>query len=283
MKRIAVLASLLLLLALCLCAPALAASDDTATPRAGVAVVCPTDADGAVPLYAEPDEASAVRMRYFSGATLTAIAPAEGGFWQVACGREGALMTGYMRESDLRFGEAAERSVPRRLRSFESAYGETVYAACDDAAEIIGSAFPGAITLCGVTDDGWGQQWDNVSHMGYAGDEARWADLPACGFVRILRADDFSTRFRVLPAEGDMSYEEAQRRAAEHVAQKAGELRFLPDGITPERAMEMPAEIALFWDEGAQEAMWEVYFLDDGFQVTMEQDGTLIEISEAHG
>ena len=103
------------------------------------AVAAPQSVDGTVPLFRQASEDSDVLMEYYSGARLTALRPAGGGFWLVQAGVKGASIMGYMRADDLRFGTAAQREVNVCYMELRFNRETPVYAYCDTGAKVIGT------------------------------------------------------------------------------------------------------------------------------------------------
>lgn len=103
------------------------------------AVAAPYAVNTTVPLFEKADANSAVLMEYYSGARLTALRPAANGFFMVQAGEKGASVMGYMRETDIRLGAAAQREVPLSYMELQFNREAPIYAYCDAGAPVIGT------------------------------------------------------------------------------------------------------------------------------------------------
>ena len=117
---------------------------ETVSPRTQLdfpmdAVAAPQSIDGTVPMFRHAYEDSEVLMEYYSGARLTALHPAGGGFWKVQAGVKGAGIMGYMRAEDLRFGTSAQREVTVCYMELRFNQDTPVYAYRDTGSKVIGT------------------------------------------------------------------------------------------------------------------------------------------------
>lgn len=122
------------------------------------AVAAPQSIDGTVPMFRRADEGSEVLMEYYSGARLTALHPAGGGFWKVQAGVKGAGIMGYMRAEDLLFGTSAQREVTVCYMELRFNRDAPVYAFRDTGSKVIGTCdTEHTYYAMSRTDDKWVQ------------------------------------------------------------------------------------------------------------------------------
>lgn len=197
----------LLVTAFMLTASALAADLDT--PQIGAAVCAPEEADGSVVLHEAPDGRSETLMRYFQGAPLQVLDLADG--WaHVRMGMEGDSLEGYIRQERLKYGAEAMREITQyaSMPGFES--DVIIYQACDEQSDIV-EAVQGP---CGIKIMGYNGQWAAI-----------WGRN---GFIPYDVVNDRpdkwdSVSYPVLPLDGEITVEEAERIFREEVRQKRAE------------------------------------------------------------
>ena len=197
----------LLVTAFMLTASALAADLDT--PQIGAAVCAPEEADGSVVLHEAPDGRSETLMRYFQGAPLQVLDLADG--WaHVRMGMEGDSLEGYIRQERLKYGAEAMREITQyaSMPGFES--DVIIYQACDEQSDIV-EAVQGP---CGIKIMGYNGQWAAI-----------WGRN---GFIPYDVVNDRpdkwdSVSYPVLPLDGEITVEEAERIFREEVRQKRTE------------------------------------------------------------
>ncbi|MFR1593512.1 MAG: hypothetical protein ACLSVU_08340, partial [Christensenellales bacterium] len=197
----------LLVTAFMLTASALAADLDT--PQIGAAVCAPEEADGSVVLHEAPDGRSETLMRYFQGAPLHVLDLADG--WaHVRMGMEGDSLEGYIRQERLKYGAEAMRKITQyaSMPGFES--DVIIYQACDEQSDIV-EAVQGP---CGIKIMGYNGQWAAI-----------WGRN---GFIPYDVVNDRpdkwdSVSYLVLPLDGEITVEEAERILREEVRQKRTE------------------------------------------------------------
>ena len=197
----------LLVTAFMLMASALAADLDT--PQIGAAICAPEEADGSVVLHEAPDGRSETLMRYFQGAPLQVLDLADG--WaHVRMGMEGDSLEGYIRQERLKYGAEAMREITQyaSMPGFES--DVIIYQACDEQSDIV-EAVQGP---CGIKIMGYNGQWAAI-----------WGRN---GFIPYDVVNDRpdkwdSVSYPVLPLDGEITVEEAERIFREEVRQKRTE------------------------------------------------------------
>lgn len=197
----------LLVTAFMLTASALAADLDT--PQIGAAVCAPEEADGSVVLHEAPDGRSETLMRYFQGAPLQVFDLADG--WaRVRMGMEGDSLEGYIRQERLKYGAEAMREITQyaSMPGFES--DVIIYQACDEQSDIV-ETVQGP---CGIKIMGYNGQWAAI-----------WGRN---GFIPYDVVNDRpdkwdSVSYPVLPLDGEITVEEAERIFREEVRQKRTE------------------------------------------------------------
>lgn len=267
---------------------------DTSLPRLGVAVAAPQDAasGGEVPMYEKMDETSTVLMSFYSGARLEVVA-VRGDMVQVQCGETGASVMGYMRAQDLRYGVRAMREVPQCYMLLDVSRPADVYAYCDAQSAVIDAAQAGAqVQALGRNAQGWVQiRRECIEQSG------GWEHgAPQCGFMKLsdgLGNGVFSVQehqWFVLPAEDEMTYEEARKRAIALALTSEEAMSRLPQQRRSAEALETVfwSDVRLIYSAQSGAVCWEVYFQaeDDytqSFSVFMEADGTIREISHGNG
>lgn len=195
------------LFALLLTASALAADLDT--PRIGTAVCVPEEADGSVALHEAPDGWSETLMRYFQGAPLQVL-ELKDGWAHVRMGMEGDSLEGYIRQERLKYGAEAMREVAQcaSMPGFE--HDAVIYQACDEQSGIV-EVVQGP---CGIKIMGYNGQWAAI-----------WGRN---GFIPYDVVNDRpdkwdSVSYPVLPLDGEITAEEAERIFREEVRQRRAE------------------------------------------------------------
>ena len=271
---------------------------DIVTPRKGLAVAAPAEKTGTVPLFREAIETSPVLMEYYSGALLEVVGfSGSGDMVRVQCGVKGASITGYMRASDLRYGEYAERKVPHCEMSITLTGGRAdVYSYPDLQAPVIGEKganYDDIFYAQSRSDSKWVQindQWPMYYFNRFTvdGDDVKY------GFV-YLPAGAATGRFQefegwlIHPSEVDLTYEQARELAIDHALNNQALLASIyPDGVTREFLESMQVQLNLCCLSVERGVRWEIYFDDPverekGFCVQMHEDGSLFTLEIAHG
>ena len=129
MKRLALVTTLLC--ALLLCVPAMA-EEDIITPVTGFAVVAPQNSSPTADLL---DGDGEVLMHYYPGTPVEVLSLGEDGMARVKVGDKDAWLEGAMRQSELRYGVQAARTVRRWSDWISAAEGMPVYAQMDEESE----------------------------------------------------------------------------------------------------------------------------------------------------
>lgn len=270
---------------------------DITTPKKGVAVAAPAQKTGTVPLFKEASEDSPVLMEYYSGTLLEVIGfSGSGDMVRVQCGVKGASITGYMRVGDLRYGEYAERKVPRCEMGI-TVIGSLadVYSYPDLQAPVIGKGAVGVGTFYAQSrsDSKWVQmndQWPVYYFNRFAVDD----DEVRSGFVYLptgAATGEFHefNGWLIHPSEVDLPYEQVRELAIGHTLDNQAQLASIyPDGVTREFLERMQMQINLCCLSVERGVRWEIFFddpddMEKGFCVQMHDDGLLFSIEIAHG
>ena len=199
-------------------AEAAVAIDQTAVPQKG-----PAATRVMTQLLGAPQSGAAVLMTYYPGVRVQVVRQADAEYVQVNVGNRPGTLTGYMRASDLSFTELGVRSVQGVLVTWdywqnELAQQPHIYSYMDELSQDLG--LMGNYSVLGVSEDGW-------LHV----TEGERDPNGATGFV--YRGEDTSSMsmriapyVRTLPAEGEMSIEEAIEFAKETMlSDNAGDYR----------------------------------------------------------
>lgn len=288
MKKMPVI--LLAMLLLCSCALA----QDINSPRPGVAVAAPGKEDGTAPLYALPDEDSDVLMGYYRGVVLEVLSLEAGDMVRVQSGVEGAGITGYMKQNDLRYGELAMRELPPYTMKLRMRREATVYAYPDERSGAIWQLEEGdSIVVKGISPDGWVQIDDTEKLFFRTGS---WLDeMPDSGFVRLESMmslatfdEDPYTSWYILPAEGELTAAQALERAIEYAIGFSEDDTRIPASVRTRESLEaFRADVRLVNDEAYKVPQWEVYMESEagehGFSIYLTIDGKLLRIEESNG
>lgn len=266
---------------------------DIVTPHKGVAVAAPADKTGAVPLFEKASEDSAVLMEYYSGALVEVVSLTGTGMAQVQCGQKGASIMGYMRTKDLRYGEQAMREVPLCLMHIEMNSDVAVQNFRDElAVELARIDATNSVYAISRSDDKWVQLY--VEPCAFSEERDGFNGPFSSGFVQlqtgVARAWFEEQRtYRVLPVEGEMTYEQAYERAIELVLEHEEEIaRDFPNGLTREELMAMNAQWWLYYDADEKTVKWIAAFYDPqdierDVSVDIEPDGAFISITLPNG
>ena len=271
---------------------------DIVTPRKGIAVAAPAEKTGTVPLFKEASENSPVMMEYYSGAQLEVVGfSGSGDMVRVQCGVKGASITGYMRVGDLRYGEYAERKVPRcEMRITLNGGSENVYSYPDLQAPVIGEKgadYDDSFYVQSRSDSKWVQMNDQWP-LRYFNRFTAESDIIENGFL-YLPAGAATGKFQELegwfihPSEVDLSYEQARERAIDHALENQVLLTSIyPDGVTREFLERMQMQLNLCCLSVERGVRWEIFFDDPddsekAFCVQMHEDGSLCVLEIAHG
>lgn len=271
--------------------------NDVTTPRVGVAVTAPQGIYETVPMYAEADEQSDIRMRYYSGVRVRVTELLSGGLVAVTVGMDQANVSGYMRASDLRYGALAIRKVPRCVAEIVTASDVKVYTAPrQGAAELFTQEAGHELSAIGIGADQWvqlapGMYEDEIMLLGaYTsdGETSGFANIPALGTERQMRV---LTHYFVPPCEEELDFEQAYARAIEIVLDGGydpnGSLMRLPSVYSTEQGLRgLRAQIALWYESRSGEANWGVIFENEteSLQVFFSPDGEEVySISPGNG
>lgn len=287
MKKMPVI--LLALLLLCACAKA----QDMTSPRPGIAVAAPGEEDGTAPLYALPDEDSDVLMGYYRGAVLEVISLEAGGMVRVQSGVEGAGITGYMKRSDLRYGELAMRELPPYTMKLRMCREATVYAYPDEQSGVIWQLEEGdSFVAKGIGPDGW-VQIDDTERLFFR--TGNWLDgMPDSGFVQLESMMSLATfeaepgSWYILPAQGELTAAQALDRAIEYAIGFDEDDTRIPAAVRTRESLEaFRTDVRLVNNEAYKVPQWEVYMEDEngenGFSIYLTIDGELVRIEESNG
>ena len=275
MKRLALVMALLC--ALLLCVPAMAQEDIT-TPRTGFAVVAPQNSRTAADLLGEDGR---VLMHYYPGTPVEVLSLGEDGMANVKVGDKDAWLEGMMRQSELRYGVYAARTVQRWSNWISAAEGMPVYAQMDESGEpIFLAGYLETMIVGGYSDDGWLHLvWPYGGHYNDR------------GFVRgdeqMLEGLGAMTGWSVPPVEGEATEEEIREKAIEETIAHAQELGLAPEETTREALEGMSMEARLTYDVDTGKAQWIVWidrdFADNVSTCTFDAQGELIRVEHGNG
>ena len=275
MKRLALVMALLC--ALLLCVPAMAQEDIT-TPRTGFAVVAPQNSRTTADLLGEDGR---VLMHYYPGTPVEVLSLGEDGMARVKVGDKDAWLEGAMRQSELRYGVQAARTVRRWSDWISAAEGMPVYAQMDEESEpLFLAGYMETMIVGGYSDDGWLHLvWPyggNYNDRGFVrGDEQMLEGLKAM------------SGWSVPPIEGEATEEEIREKAIEETIAHAQELGLAPEEATREALKGMSMEARLTYDAQTKKALWLVWidrdFADNVSTCTFDAQGELIRVEHGNG
>lgn len=275
MKRLALVTALLC--ALLLCVPAMAEEDIT-TPVTGFAVVAPQNSSPTAELL---DGDGEVLMHYYPGTPVEVLSLGEDGMARVKVGDKDAWLEGAMRQSELRYGVQAARTVRRWSDWISAAEGMPVYAQMDEESEpLFLAGYMETMIVGGYSDDGWLHLvWPyggNYNDRGFVrGDEQMLEGLKAM------------SGWSVPPVEGEATEEEIREKAIEETIAHAQELGLAPEEATREALKGMSMEARLTYDAQTKKALWLVWidrdFADNVSTCTFDAQGELIRVEHGNG
>ena len=298
MKKRALALMISLLVMLAGAAGAEPETGDISAPRTGRAYCLPGGKAQAVSLYEKPDDSSRELMAYFSGTQVEVLDLTEG-MAHVRVGNETAWIEGYMDAGDLRYGPEAQRAVGHVNMLLTVQNEETVYRACDEAADTWGILGPGECTpIIGWNREGWfhqeGNGWQNdVLHIG------QW-DLFGtaldAGFLH-LESGSFEGQVGVrewniyVPVPGELTHEEAYERAIEtllvHIEDPYACVKKLPERLRTEeglRSMRADVRLTMYLDELCWFVMLEEpENIENNIAVVLAPTGEVREITRTNG
>ena len=255
-----------------------------AAPTSDVAVAAPSARTESAPLFARADEESEVLMRYFSGAQLEVVAPAEDGMVRVRCG----TVEGYMREGDLRFGAEAMRAVRPLVARLEFAQPLRIRTDWGDEAALTEDEVNN-VEVWGMSGE-WAQTTGRPVHLvgTWAGQELERGFLPVADGVVSTAFEEYDLA-TVLPLGDELTFEAAYERGIELALENPERLSRIPEERRTEDDLRaMRADLFLTYHFGSQQAVWYAYYeeaenIDINFAVTMDPYGELIEIQASNG
>lgn len=275
MKRLALVTTLLC--ALLLCVPAMA-EEDIITPVTGFAVVAPQNSSPTADLL---DGDGEVLMHYYPGTPVEVLSLGEDGMARVKVGDKDAWLEGAMRQSELRYGVQAARTVRRWSDWISAAEGMPVYAQMDEESEpLFLAGYMETMIVGGYSDDGWLHLvWPyggNYNDRGFVrGDEQMLEGLKAM------------SGWSVPPIEGEATEEEIREKAIEETIAHAQELGLAPEEATREALKGMSMEARLTYDAQTKKALWLVWidrdFADNVSTCTFDAQGELIRVEHGNG
>ena len=275
MKRLALVTALLCALLLCVSA---IAEVDVTTPGTGFAVVMPQNGSPTADLLGEDDE---VLMHYYPGTPVEVLSLGEDDMARVKVGDKDAWLEGTMRQSELRYGVQAARTVRRWSDWISAAEGMPVYAQMDEESEpLFLAGYMETMIVGGYSDDGWlhlvwpyGGNYNDRAFV--RGDEQMLEGLSAM------------TGWSVPPIEGEATAEEIRAKAIEATIAHAQELGLAPEEATPEALEKMTFDIRLTYDADTGKAQWTVWIdrgiCDNVSSCTFDAQGGLIRVEHSNG
>ena len=277
---------------ICLCSSALA--QEVISARLGIAVAAPEEEEGTVPLYELPDEESDILMGFYLGAVLEVLSLEASDMVRVQSGVEGAGITGYMKRSDLRYGELAMREQPPYTLKLRMRRETTVHAYPDEQSGIIWQLEKGdSIIAKGISSDGW-VQIDDAEKLFYR--TGNWQNsTPDSGFVRleslmslVVLDEDPYAGWYILPAESELTAEQALEQAIEYAIGFDERDTRIPTSVRTRESLEaFRADVRLVNNEAYKVPQWEVYMENEdgehGFSIYLTIDGKLVRVEESNG
>ncbi len=197
-------------------------------------------------LHEAPDGRGETLMRYFQGAPLQVLDLADG--WaHVRMGMEGDSLEGYIRQERLKYGAEAMRGDTQyaSMPGFES--DVIIYQACDEQSDIVETAQG----PCGIKIMGYNGQWGQSGQNGF---------IPYD--VVNDRPDKWdSVSYPVLPLDGEITVEEAERIFAKGAPKRAewGLCAEYDDRLLEGNSMGLQRRIL---NRGGDEASYRVFMMD---------------------
>ena len=200
---------------------------------------------------------------------------------RVKVGDKDAWLEGTMRQSELRYGVQAARTVRRWSDWISAAEGMPVYAQMDEESEpLFLAGYMETMIVGGYSDDGWLHLvWPYGGHYNDR------------GFVRgdeqMLEGLKAMSGWSVPPIEGEATEEEIREKAIEETIAHAQELGLAPEEATREALKGMSMEARLTYDAQTKKALWMVWidrdFADNVSTCTFDAQGELIRVEHSNG